>query len=514
MDQKYVIGIDSGTSVVKAVLFDLEGNELFVSARKTPVEEKHFGWSEYDMDIEWREITIAIQELFKMSKVSPDEIKAVGICAKCGGACFLDKDMKPVRLGVLWNDARCADMTTEWIANGKMEALFNETGSWQMTSSIGFILPWFKENEPEALEKSAVICAPDNWVCYKLTGELGANASDFFNSCDENRQVSLKGLEIAGVADLADRIPTLHNPWDVSGEITKEAAEECGLRAGTPVVNMGWDAMCSTAGTGCVEPGQASIILGTSGVVIVVLPKRSMDPMLGSQSIHNVPGYYAQMIAPLTGTPNSDWFVQNFTYADKVEAEKQGKSVYELFDEVIAQVNPGCDGVIYHPYMNAAGERAPFTNTNARGNFFGLNMHTNRHTMQRAVYEGMAFSNKHCMDTYSYPVHDIRLSGGGAKSPVWCQIFADICNSPISLASGTEYGAKGAAWNALVALGHFKSHKEAADVFCKVDRVYEPNKNNVEIYKDLYEVYKQIPYALFPAWEARTKFLAKHGFQG
>lgn len=514
MGKKYVIGIDSGTSVVKAVLFDLEGNELYVSSRKTPVEEKFFGWSEYDMDIEWSEITNAIKNLLSETKINPEDVMSVGICAKCGGACFLNQDMKPVRLGVLWNDARCAEMTSEWIDNGKMQQLFEATGSWQMTSSIGFLLPWFKENEPEALEKSKVICAPDNWVCYKLTGELAANASDFFNSCDENRQISQKGLEISGISDMADKFPPLINPWEIGGYVTKEAEAQCGLKEGTPVVNMGWDAMCSTAGVGCVEAGQANIILGTSGVDIVVLPEKATSPMLGSQSIHNVPGHYAQMIAPLTGTPNSDWYVKNFTYEDKCRAEKENRSVYTLFDEEIQKVPAGCNGTIYHPYMNAAGERAPFTDTNARGNFFGLTQHSDRMVMLRAVYEGMAFSNKHCLDAYTYPVHDIRMSGGGTKSPVWCQIFADVCNANITLVNGTEYGAKGAAWNSLVATGYFKDHKEAANVFCKIDRVYKPIPENVAIYQDLYEVYKQIPAALKPAWEARSKFLSKHGFQG
>ncbi len=134
--------------------------------------------------------------------------------------------------------------------------------------------------------------------------------------------------------------------------------------------------------------------------------------------------------------------------------------------------------------------------------------------MLRAVYEGMAFSNKHCLDAYTYPVSDIRLSGGGSKSPVWCQIFADICNAPISLPSGTEFGAKGVAWNAALAAGFFKTWKEASDTFCKVTRVYEPKPENVKIYADLYEVYKDIPFALFPAWDKRKAFLGKHGFEG
>jgi sugar (pentulose or hexulose) kinase len=164
--------------------------------------------------------------------------------------------------------------------------------------------------------------------------------------------------------------------------------------------------------------------------------------------------------------------------------------------------------------MNASGERAPFTNSHARGNFFGLNLTANRYTLLRAVYEGVAFAYKHCLDAYTFPVKEIRLSGGGSKSPVWCQIFADICNTTISLPSGTEFGAKGAAWNAAWATGIFGGWREACEAFCQVKRVYTPIPENVKIYSELYEVYKKVPYALFDAWETRTGFLKNNGFEG
>lgn len=448
MSKKYIIGVDSGTSIVKVVLFDLEGNEVAVSARKTPVEEKHFGWSEYDMDIEWREVMQAFKDLFAKTGVSPDDIAAIGICGKCGGVCLLDKNDKPVRLGILWNDARCADMTGEWIANGKMEKIFADTSNWLMTANLSMVVPWLRQNEPKAIDAARTFCSPSNWICLKLTGELGACGSDFFGQVGKDRTVNRNALKIEGIDDLFDKFPKLINPWEIAGETTAGTVEECGLRAGIPVLTVGWDVVGSTAGAGCIEPGQANIILGTSGVIGAVLPEYATSPMLGTQTVYNLPGMWLQMIAPLTGTPNSDWYVGNFTHEDKAAANSRGCSVYELFDEEVAKIPPGCNGTIYHPYLNAAGERAPFTDINARGNFFGLNLHSNRMVMLKAVYEGMAFSNKHCLEAYTYPVHELRLSGGGSKSPVWCQIFADICNVPISLTTGIEFGAKGSAWTA------------------------------------------------------------------
>lgn len=513
MAPKYVIGIDSGTSIVKAVLFDVAGTQLEVAARNTPVEEPRFGHSEFDVDVEWREISQAVRDLMDKTSITPQEVGAVGICAKHGSV-FLDENFGPIRHGILWNDARCAEDLGGWEADGRLDATFAETSNWLMASDRNLILPWLRRHEPDLLERTRWIVSPANWVSVKLTGSFGANGSDFYAQVDHTRQLSREVLRIAGIEDLYDKFPELGEPSRVIGTVTEQAAAECGLAEGTPVAQIGWDAMSSTAGGGAVEPGQANIILGTSGCILVVTSEFAREPKLGIMSVHNRPGHWVQFIAPLTGTPNADWFVQNFTYEDKCRAEAEGRSIYQIFDESIAQVPPGSNGVIYHPYMNAAGERAPFTNTSARGNFFGLNLHSDRAVMHRAIYEGMAFSNKHCLDAYTFPVTDVCLTGGGTASPVWCQIFADVLDVPVKLMSGTEYGAKGAAYTAAVAAGIFPDVVAARDAFCQVDRIYTPIPENVAIYRDLYQVYQQIPKALFPAWKARADFLRTHGFEG
>lgn len=517
MEKGYVIGIDSGTSMVKAALFDLKGKEVLVSSQATPVLEPHFGWSEFDMDVDWAAVSAVIANLISKCRdagIANTDIRGVGLGGKGVGVCFLDKDMRPARNAILWNDARCADMTKNWIESGKMAKIFGLTSNWLMTGDVGIVLPWMKENEPEVLAKTKYFCLNTNWMSYNLTGEFGANASDFYSQVDETRQYSEKVMELEGILDLKDKFIPMQDPWKISGYITENAAKQTGLAVGTPVACVGWDVVCCTAGVGAIRPGQANIILGTSGVIMLNMPKYATSPMLGCQTIGNMPGMWQQLIAPLTGTPNTDWFNNNFSFADKARAKEEGRSVFELYDEEIAKVPAGSNGTIYHPYMNAAGERAPFTNTDARGNFFGLNMHSNRHVLHRAVYEGMAFANKHCLDAFTYPVSDIRLSGGGTKSEVWCQIFADVCNATISLPGGTEFGAKGVAANVAFAAGIFKTLEEAFDTFCAVERVYKPNPETVKIYADAYEIYKMIPYALFPAWEARAKFLKKHGFNG
>ena len=196
MKTGYIIGIDSGTSMVKAALFDMQGNEICVASRSTPVEEPHFGWSEFDMDVDWKEVAGVISDLMGKCGVDKKEVLAIGLGGKGVGVCFLDKDNRPARKGILWNDARCAGMTREWIESGKMEQIFGATANWLMTGDVGILLPWMKEHEPEVLERTAHFCLNTNWMCYNLTGEFGSNATDFYSQIDETRTYSYKVMEI------------------------------------------------------------------------------------------------------------------------------------------------------------------------------------------------------------------------------------------------------------------------------------------------------------------------------
>jgi sugar (pentulose or hexulose) kinase len=509
---QYIIGIDSGTSVVKASVFDLNGNEIAVSNRKTPVYEHHYGWSEFDMDIDWKETALAIKEVLDKAGIKKEEVLAVGITGKGVGVCFMDKNIRPLRLGILWNDARTVPLMEKWIADGTMDKIFEISANWLMPGDMGLLIPWIAEHEPDVIKNTYQIMLPTAWLAYKMTDVVQANQTDVYSQLDARKGVySQKIFELEGITQYAHIFPELGKPWDILGGVTKKAAEETGLLEGTPVVRLGWDVIACTAGVGAIHDGQANIILGTSGVIEVVLPEPSFNPKrLGLQSIHSVPDKWCRLIAPMNCTPHVDWFLETMAYEDKVRAKEKGCSVFDILEEEVSKIEPGSHGVIFHPYMSATGERAPFTKTTAKANFFGMDYHSNRYVLLRALYEGIAFSNKHCLDVYPIPITDVRLSGGGSKSPVWCQIFADILNSPIRIPSGTELGAKGAAWNAAFAIGIFKTREEAVDQFCKVTRTYEPNPEAVKRYAELYEIYKMLIPQLYDAWDARANFLKKY----
>jgi sugar (pentulose or hexulose) kinase len=488
----------------------MQGNEIAVVNRKTPVQEVHPGWSEFDMDVDWRETALAIKEAIAKAKVDAKDIKVVGVGGKGVGCCFVDKNIKPLRLGILWNDARTVPLMEKWIADGTMDEIFEISGNWLMPGDMGLLIPWLAEHETDMLKRTHTIMLPTAWLAYNLTGELHANATDVYSQLEAKKsEYSERIFKLEGITRYRHIFPELCQPWDGVGSVTKKAAEQTSLIAGTPVIRLGWDVVACTAGVGAIHDGQANIILGTSGVIEVVLPKPSFQPKrLGLQSIHSVPNTWLQLIAPMTATPHVDWFMDTMGYADKVRAKEQNRSVFDLYDEEVSQVPVGSGGVVFHPYMSPTGERAPFTKTTAKASFFGLGFHSNRSVLLRAIYEGIAFSNKHCLNVYPVSINDVRLSGGGAKSPVWCQIFADIFDSTIRIPSGSELGAKGSAWNAAFAIGLFKTREEAVESFCKVERVYEPNPTAVARYAEVYDIYKSLVPHYYDAWDARAKFLA------
>lgn len=518
--KKYVIGIDSGTSVVKAGLYDMEGNEILVRTCSTPVIEKHFGWEEFDMDTDWDRTSSALKNLMNGiydQGIRKEEIAAVGVGGKGQGICLLDHSMRPVREAILWNDARSVPKLNEWMQPGGIsEKIHDINGNWIMPGNMACILPWLKENEKESLDKAYTISMPTSWLAYKLTGEHKLVRTDVFSMIDgKTRYYSEKIFEILGLTEYRHLFADPIDTWDITGYVRKDIEESINVPAGIPVVNMGWDVICALTGVGALEAGEANIIMGTSGVIELVMPECPNKPdRLGCVSVCSVPGKWVQLIAPATGMPNQDWFINNFAYEDKEIALRKGCNLYDYYEKEVIKVPIGSNGVIYSPYLSANGEVAPFTDTTARAGFTGLHPQVSRPAILRAIYEGVAFSFRHCLEAYTYPVRSIRLSGGGSKNEVWCQIVADVCNRQISKVSGTEFGIKGVAWNAAWVAGIFKTQEEACRAFTKVDKVYTPNPEAVEQYNELFEIYKSIPEAMSGIWHRRMDFIKKYGYDG
>ena len=507
MSKPYIIGIDSGTSVVKAVLTDLQGRELAIAAETAEVETPYEGWSEYDLHKDWQNVARAVRKLFSQNRVNPEEITAVGVTGKGWGCCYLDAYNRPLRKGILWNDARSGPYISEWAKNGILSEAFKISGNYYYTGDCGPITKWLMDNEPQTAKQVAAALFPTDWIAYKLTGKLRiveGDASSLFDM--HSRTYSDKLFDLLEISAMRHGFPTPASSMEVAGEVTTEAARETGLKAGTPVVLAEVDVSSCATGVGVIDSGDVCIILGTAHIVSIAIDEPIFAPEVGLLMTY-VDGKYLKLVPPVIATPNVDWYLENFGHADRVEADDEGIDIFEHLEKKLKKIPPGADGIIYHPYMSQVGERCPFSKLTAKGNFFGLSLHHTRAHLLRAVYEGIAFSAYDSLLASNVELRDAMLSGGGAKSNVWAQIEADVLGRTVRIPTGKEFGAKGAIVTAMVALGLYPDHRSAISDIIQADKIFRPDKQTHAYYKKIFYLYRDIVQHLWDDWDRRAEIL-------
>jgi sugar (pentulose or hexulose) kinase len=511
MSKRFFLGIDTGTSVVKAVLIDIQGSEIAVSEENTPVETQFEGWSEFDLYEDWKSVARAIRKLFKENRVSPEEITAVGVTGKGWGCCYLDKNKEPLRKGILWNDARSTTYIQNWKKSGVLSEAFGITGNYYYTGDCGPVTRWFIDNEPAVARQVATITFPPAWIVYNLTGELKlvkGDVSSLYNI--KKRSYSDEVFNLLGISDMREKFPAPISSTEVAGEVTRKAAEMTGLKIGTPVVLAEFDASSCATGVGVIQNGTVCIILGTAHVVSISLDEPIFAPENGLIMTY-IDNKYLKLIPPVIATPNVEWYLQNFCHRDYEEAEADGIDVFTHLDGKLEEIPPGADGIIYHPYLSPIGERSPFSKPTAKGNFFGLGLHHTRHHLMRAIYEGVVFSAYDCMLASKVEIQDIMLSGGGAKSEIWGKIEADIIGKPVKKSKGKEFAAKGAVITAMVATGIYPDYNSAFNNTIKIEKVFQPDRENHDLYKQYFQIYRSIVKHLWDDWDKRYEILRRHG---
>ncbi len=501
----YLLGIDNGTTVTKAALFDLQGREIAVGSQEVSVRHPEPGWAEQSMEEIWQAVVHAIRQCLATAAIDPASIGGISLSGHGGGVWLLDRDGKPVRDAIIWLDGRAKPYLDQWATDGRLDELYDASG-WSLFPGIGActIFPWLMEHEPASLDKAAVNLFSKDWIKYCLTGELSGDLTmaSIAHMDYQTSEYSSGVLELSGIADYRHLLPPLVPAWAVAGQVTEKAAQETGLKAGTPVASGAWDGTSSTLGAGCIGVGEASSVIGTAGVHVVLSAQPGLDPDRNySLMYHTVPGMYAKNALTMLAAGNLNWFEKEFCLAEQQEAERRGVNVYNVINEEVAGVPVGAGGVVYLPFLQ--GERAPFVKPEARGVFFGLGDWHKRGHLLRAIYEGVALStrdNYECMQK-GQPLETTFLTGGGSRSPVWCQILADCTGNAMKVPSGVELGAKGAAMNAGVAVGAFADHAEAVAQMVKIEREYTPNFKLVSQYDELYALYQELITAVWPLWE-------------
>lgn len=492
-----VIGVDAGTTIIKSVAFTLDGDEVCRSSVENSVKRPESGWAEQSMVTTWKKTAQTLSEI--EDQLDDDEIIALGVTGQGDGCWLVDEDGDPVRPAMLWSDGRAGSYVQKWQANGVTDDVYDICGGTQFPGSSLVLLRWLRENEPDRYEEADTVFFCKDWLKYKLTGEMTTDYSDaslpYIDA--ESETYSDKVLDLVEMPEVADMRPELAPGTDIIGETTQNAAVETGLPKGIPVISGFIDIAASAFGSGASLPGDGSSIVGTTSVNQTILEEPPNDDekagILLTLGIED--GLWTKFMSLMTGTPNLDWAIE----------EIMDKSNFNLVEEEVESIPVGSDGLLYHPYLSSAGERAPFLNPNARAQFMGLNQeHTQAHLV-RAVYEGISLAMRDCYTHLPQNANEVYLSGGGANSNFWCQMFADCLNTTIIIPEGSEFGAKGAALLASVGTGHYNDLASAAEMTASTAQTFEPRPEKVRQYRRWYDVYRQAYEATFEIWDERTE---------
>ncbi|GGE49444.1 xylulose kinase [Pullulanibacillus camelliae] len=481
----YVIGIDLGTSAVKALLVDQKGHVAAEASEDFPLYHDQPGYSEQDPDDWVRQTKKAIRSLIQHSKVAPQAIKGLSFSGQMHGLVLLDKNMRPLRRAILWNDTRTTQECHEIEAQVGLKDLLAIAKNRALE---GFTLPkllWVKKHEPEQFQHATTFLLPKDYVRYHLTGQVGMDLSDAAGTLlldITNRRWSAKIAERLGV-DLT-LCPPIVEAEACVGHLTRGAASETGLTEETMVFAGGADNACGAIGSGILSEGKTMCSIGTSGVVLSYEPSGNQD-FSGKVHYfnHAKKGSFYTMGVTLAAGYSLDWFKKTFVKAESFEA---------LFQH-IKEVPVGSKGLLFTPYI--VGERTPHADSSIRGSFIGVDATHTKWDFARAVVEGITFSLNESINILKESgktIDSVISIGGGAKSEEWLQIQADVFDAPIIKLKNEQGPGMGAAMLAAVGCGFFPSLEACSDVFIEVERQISPIPENVQAYKALFKLYQTV----------------------
>lgn len=502
---EYLLGIDNGGTVSKVVLLDLNGREVAVAGRKGEALYPRPRWVERDMPGIWRTTAEAIREVLAVSGVRPQDIIALGGTGHGNGLYLVDRAGQPLRNGILSIDSRAHRLTERFAADGTAAKTWPYVAQQVWPGLTAVLLRWVKDHEPDVYARIGTVLLIKDYVKYRLTGVLASDVTELSGTVLLDlwqRAYSPELLDLLGLADALPILPTLHPLDAIVGHVTTEAAAETGLPEGLPVAAGIFDISANALAAGVLEVGQLCVSAGTWSINEVVTPTPVDDRALFQNTLY-LPDRCLLLEGSPTSASNLEWFVTQF-YADaRAEAEARGASVYELCNAEIAALMPEGTSVLFHPFLFGSNLQA-----NGRAGFYGVaGWHTRAHLL-RAVYEGVVYSHLSHVEKLraaGLQMTTARLTGGGSRSAVWAQMFADALQMPIEVTRGQEMGARGAALAAGVAVGAYADFQNAVARTVVVDRRYEPDAATRDYYQSRYRAYRLVGDALGAAWDALSQ---------
>ena len=483
------IGIDLGTSAVKLLLMDSDGKIVNIVSREYPLYFPHPGWSEQKPEDWYAQTMDGIKALIK--DVDKSQVAGISFGGQMHGLVILDKEDNVIRPAILWNDGRTTE-ETDYLNNviGK-EKLSGYTAN---IAFAGFTAPkilWVKNKEPENFAKIAKIMLPKDYIAYKLTGIHCTDVSDASGMLlfdVKNRKWSKEMCDICGISET--QLAKCYESYEAVGTVLPQIAEELGIPGNCKVAAGAGDNAAAAVGTGTVGDNMCNISLGTSGTIFISSKKFGVDKFNALHSFAHADGSYHLMGCMLSAASCNKWWMDEII-GTKAYAQEQ-KAIDKL----------GENHVYFLPYL--MGERSPHNNPNARATFIGMTMDTTRADMTQAVLEGVAFALRDSLEVAKSLGIDLKrtkICGGGAKSPLWKKMIANILNLKVDVIESEEGPAMGGAMLAAVACGEYGSVEEIAAKVVKIVDTVDPDPELVAKYEARYAQFREIYPACKPLFE-------------
>jgi FGGY-family pentulose kinase len=484
----YLMGIDFGTGGARVGIFDREGTPLVFNGVEWETNFPRPGRAEQDPDVWWSSLVEATRGAMEKSGVSPEEIAGIAVDTTSCTVVAVDAQDRHLRPAIMWMDVRASDQAQRASETGDPALKYNGYGpvsaEWGLPKSL-----WLKENEPETYDNAKHICDCQDWLNNRLTGEWAASINVVAAKYHYDRGVGgwpVSLYEAVGVEDVLEKFPDpVLDLGAVVGELRKEAADELGLKAGTPVAQGAIDGYSGAVGLGVTEPGKMALITGSSHAMLgqVAKPIHGQG-FWGAYTDAVIPGQFTVEGGQVSTGSVVAWFKNGFAMKANEEARKRGVDPYEVLNEMARDIPIGSDGLVVIDYFQ--GNRTPHTDSLARGMMWGLSLgHTEAH-MFRAIIEGICYGTEDAIRAMRAHDFEPRLnvvSGGPTKSELWMQMHADVSNIPISLTRVSEGPVLGSAMMAAVGAGIYPDVQTAADNMVHTEETIEPNPEAHEAYK-------------------------------
>jgi xylulokinase len=495
----YLLGVDASTTATKALLIDHNGKIVAVAATEYGFDTPQPLWSEQDPALWWFAALQSIRRLLRDTAIDPAQIAAVGLTGQMHGLTLLDEAGSVLRPAILWNDQRTALQCDEIRNRLGKEQLIRITGNDALTGFTAPKILWVREHEPEVFARAHSFLLPKDYLRLCLTGVQATDRADGSGTLLMDLPARDWSETLLDALDLPSTfVPKSFEGTEITGAISASAAQATGLRAGTPVVAGGGDQAAGAVGVGAVAEGIVSLALGTSGVVFATVNRPFYEPEGRLQAFcHAVPGRWHLMGVMLAAAGSLRW------YRDTLAPG----AAYDALIAPAAEIVPGSDGLLFLPYL--MGERTPHPDPLARGAFVGLTVRHGQPHLTRALLEGVAFGLRDSFELMQGigldSTHQVRISGGGARSLIWRQILADVLGVELVTVNTTEGAAFGAALLAGVGVGMWSDVDRACATAIHVTGSTTPQDAAVYQYHEVYRVYR----ALYPALRENFAKLAQ-----